>query len=472
MRFGHPWRRVGPTASSGRRIFVLAAVLLTAGARGDGGNEPPGYVSETLPNGLEVSILPDPAAPIVATQVWYHVGSANEQPGQRGLAHLFEHLMFGRTTHHEKTVYWDFHHRHGGSENAYTSEDETVYLSEIAPQEHLGVIDLEADRMVNLVPDPENLENEKKIVNEEFRMRAENNPEIRVLVAAQKAILDDHPYAVDPSGTKEDVSAATLAECFDFYERYYRPDNAHLVISGPVDARSTLDAVERAFGPIPGGGRTPPDVPALLGFEYPEEVDLREDLPPVKTAVIGFPLPPADATDAAAVEVLVQMLSRGAVDPFREEIVARRHKAVVAGTEVIEFRRGGAVVFYAASLPYRRKRTAFRLMEEARARLGRLDWLTEETLASAKKALERQQLEGDYYTASRARAIGMARWWEGDERKAFDRLDRLNAVTRDQVATVFRRYVMEPRPVRLYVVPERIPILVRLFGWLYPLVSR
>jgi predicted Zn-dependent peptidase len=271
---------------------------------------PPGYVETRLPNGLEVSILPRPMDPIVATQVWYHVGSANEDAGSRGLAHLFEHLMFGETARHGKRDYWEWHHRSGGDNNAYTSPDETVYVSEIPPEAHARVIDLEADRMTGLVLSRENLENEQRIVTEELRLAAENSPTQRVMVAAQKALLGKHPYAFDPTGSKEDVAAAT-----------------------------TLAVVERAFGEIPRGGSTPPDVPPLLGWTFPEEVDLSEDLPPVEIAVIGFLFPPAGHEDGPALEVLVQLLARGEVNPFREDLVARRRKAIEAGAEVISLRR-------------------------------------------------------------------------------------------------------------------------------------
>ncbi len=454
------------------RASILAALILLPASQARAADPPQGYVSETLPNGLVVSILDDPLAPVVATQVWYHVGSADEDAGSRGLAHLFEHLMFGRTSHHGERDYWEYHHASGGENNAYTTPDETVYVSEIAPDREEGVLGLEADRMVNLVLEPSNLDNEKKIVTEELRLRAENSPETRVMVAAQRALLRDHPYAFDPSGSKEDVARATVESCRAFYDHHYHPNHAHLVIVGPVDPRRTQEAVERAFGSIPPGGVDHADVPPLLGWSYPGEVDLEEDLPPVETSIIGFPLPPVGSEDAAAIEVLIQLLGRGSVDPFREDLVRRRRKAVAAGTEVIELRRGGAILFYAASLPYRRKATAFRLMEETRATLSRLEWLDEQKLASAKRALELADARQRYYASSEAEAIGRALWWDGDDRRAFDRMARIRAVTLDQVAAAYRRYVGQPAAIRLYIRPEHVPLYVRLFGWLYPLVSR
>ncbi len=433
---------------------------------------PSGYVSVVLDNGLRVSILPDPENTVVATRLWFHVGSANEEANSRGFAHLFEHLMFGKTTHHDKDEYANHHHRYGGYENAYTSFDETVYVSTISKEHHSEVLEFEADRMVNLVLDEENLENEKKIVSEELRMSMENDPFSRVGVTALKAVMGDHPYAYTPGGTREDVGAATLDQSREFYESYYRPRNAHMVIAGPVDAARTLAEVRRQFGSLPVDGVTPPDVPALIDWEFPEEVDLKEDLPPAEIAILGYVLPPAAAEEHWAILLMQQILGGGAVDPFEDFLVTRRRKAVYASTDWMTTRRGAALMFNAAFLPYRSKKKAFRLMDQARDELATLEWLTDETLANAKRTVMRRELNRLYFSGSRADAIGQAQWWLGDDRLAFEAADRIEAVTRDEVARVFRTYVVEARPIRVYLRPEKIPLYVRLFGWLYPLVNR
>jgi zinc protease len=450
--------------------FVALVALPSIAGEADG--TPPGFVSAVLDNGLRVSILAEPQNPVVATRVWYHVGAANEEPESRGFAHLFEHLMFGRTLHHGKDAYAEHHHRHGGEENAYTSWDETVYESTIVPEHHAQVLAFEADRMVNLILDEENLENEKKIVSEELRLTMENDPFSRAGVAALKAVLGDHPYARTPGGTREDVAAATLDQCREFYARYYRPRNAHLVIVGPVDAEQTLATVRALFGGLPAEGVTPPDVPALVGWSLPEEVALAEDIPPVEVAVLGYTFPPPASDDHWAVRVLQQLLGGGEIDPFERSLVALRRKAVYASTDWLATRRGSALLFNAAFLPYRSKAKAFRLMDETRDELGKLEWLTDEALAAAKRTLVRRALAAAYYADVRADTIGQAEWWLGDGRMAFDAAERLGEVTREDVARVFRSHVVEARPVRVYLRPEHVPLYVRLFGWLYPLVSR
>jgi predicted Zn-dependent peptidase len=447
---------------------IVACVALGAPAAA---GAPERFATEVLENGLRVSVLADPEATVVATELWYHVGSANEEPASRGFAHLFEHMMFGATENHDDEAYAAHHHRHGGYDNAYTSFDETVYVSHIPPEHHARVLKLEADRMVHLVLDEERLEREKKIVSEELRLAMENDPFARVGVATLRAVFGEHPYAHTPGGTREDVAAATLEQCRGFYDRYYRPGNAHLVIVGPVDPETKLAEVRRAFGPLPAGGETPPDVPAMLGWDYPREVVLREDLPPAEVVILGYPLPPPAGDDHWAILLMQQLLGGGEVDPFEESLVGRKKKAVYAGTEWMEARRGSAMLFTGAFLPYRSKATAYRLMDRGVDELAGLDWLSEETLESAKRSLVRRELEAAYWPERLTDEIGRAAWWRGDARLAFESADRIEAVTRDEVAEAFRRYVADATPVRVYMRPERVPLVVRLFGWLYPLVG-
>src|SRR6185436_13180233 len=146
---------------------------------------------------------------------------------------------------------------------------------------------------------------------------------------------------------------------------------------------------------------------------------------------------PADAADATAVEVMLEVLAGGSVDPLREIVVSRRKKAIEAGIETLSFRRGGGVVFYSASLPYRRKTTAMRVLDEALGELDRMDWLTDETLASGKRRLLANEASALVFADERAQEIGQSRWWLGDAGRVFDRASRINAVTEEQVAAAW-----------------------------------
>jgi zinc protease len=404
--------------------------------------------------------------------VWYHVGAANETPSTRGFAHLFEHLMFSGTPAHPKGV-WEAHvHRYGGTENAHTSWDETTYECDIPPAGFHEVLVMEADRMVNLRLDAAALENEKKIVTEELRATIENDPYDRMLTAALKSLCGDHPYAITPLGTKEDIAAATLEEARAFYARYYRPRNAHLVIVGPVDGAATLADVERTFGAIPAGGETPPDVPSLWGWKFPARIALQEDLPPAQVAVLVYPLPPPDSEDDAALSVMEDMLAYSQVNPFREDLVRARHQALEAGIQALLLRRGGVLCFYSAVLPYRRERGQFDVMNESMQKLQRMEWLTDARLAGARRKLLRTIEQRRYHAADLADALARDWWWRGNAALAFTAADRIAAVTRADVARVYDRYVANARPVAVFIQPEKVPVMLQLFGWLLPLVMR
>ena len=243
------------------------------------------------------------------------------------------------------------------------------------------------------------------------------------------------------------------------------------MIVGPLDPQDTLRAVLRTFGELAPRGRIPPEVPAVTDVPVPGDIRLKEDIPPAEVAIAWYRLPPADAVERDALVVLDALLTSGQIKPFADELVRRRHKAVEAGTEFLMMRRGGGVIFYAAALPYRREKTAFRLIDETVAHLGRHAWLTPATLAAAKRRLTKQQHWKTFYAGWRAEAIGQAEWWQGDWARGLDETKQVEAVTLEQVSAVFDKYIVHAKPVRLYISPEKVPLWVRLFGWLYPLVA-
>ncbi|MCB9765502.1 MAG: insulinase family protein [Alphaproteobacteria bacterium] len=412
----------------------------------------PMFVTGQLDNGLTVSVLAAPDMPVVATQVWVQVGSAHEAPSEAGFAHLFEHLMFGATTRYDKEAYSRHHTTHGGNENAYTAFDNTVYISEIGPQWHDPVLVFEADRMVNLVLDAENLANEQKIVTEELRLRTENNPLARLLSPALEALFGEHPYGHSPAGTKADIANADLELVKKFYDGYYHPANMHLVVVGPVDAPTVVRRAEALFGPTEKQRLVPPEVPALAGWDFPERVTLTEDVPPIKVAGAVYVGPTRQDPDYWAWKVMVEMLAGGELDRFREELVTERGKAVEAATIAEELRAGGILAFGSINLPFRSQRGAFKHLHAAVDGLDGADWLSQANLDTARRRLLRDTLEARYYAADMADAIGQAWSWQGDPSLALGgATEAIEAVTLAQVRTAWQTWVMDATPVELFV---------------------
>jgi zinc protease len=412
----------------------------------------PGFLSASLHSGLKVSILSDPDMPVVATQMWVQVGSAHETDSEKGFAHLFEHLMFGETASHDKEAYSRHHTINGGSENAYTSFDNTVYISEIGPTVHEQVLAFESDRMVNLILDADNLANEQKIVTEELRLRTENNPAARLLGPALAALFGEHPYGHSPAGTREDIAAADLALVQKFYAGYYHPANMHLVIAGPVSGPETLARVQELFGPVDKERLVPPEVPDLSTWTFPERITLKEDLPPIKIAAQVWFGPTRRDADYWAYRVMTEMLAGGELDRFREELVTRRGKAIEAFTIAEELRAGGILAFGSLNLPFRMKGRAFKHIDQSIEALNEGAWMSEANLETVRRRMLRDELGRRYYAASMADAIGQAYAWQGDDALALEGAsEAIDAVTLEQVRAAWQRYVIDASPVELFI---------------------
>jgi len=208
-----------------------------------------------LANGLDVILHEDHSIPMVSVNVWYHVGSKNEKRGRTGFAHLFEHLMFEGSEHHDKD-FSESIERFGGVDNGSTSEDRTNYWENVPSNYLEKMLWLEADRMGYLLPamTQERLDGQRDVVKNERRYRIENQPYAK----SYEILLDlmypkNHPYSWSVIGSMEDLSAASLEDVKEFFRLYYAPNNASLSIAGDFDPAQVKEWVEKYFGPIPAG---------------------------------------------------------------------------------------------------------------------------------------------------------------------------------------------------------------------------
>ncbi len=207
----------------------------------------------TLSNGMEVIVLPDHRAPVVTHMVWYKVGAADEAPGKSGIAHLFEHVMFQQTENLGPGEFDSIVSRSGGQNNAFTSWDYTAYFERVHKAQLGTMMELEAERMVNLVinDDPEGpFISERDVVKEERRQRIENNPGAILQEQALSTLWKGHPYEITVIGKMEEVAALTPQDGLDFYKHYYSPENAILVVAGDVTAEEVRTLAEQHYGAI------------------------------------------------------------------------------------------------------------------------------------------------------------------------------------------------------------------------------
>ncbi|HEX9564228.1 MAG TPA: pitrilysin family protein [Gemmatimonadaceae bacterium] len=225
-----------------------------------------------LENGLRVTMSPDRTVPVVAVNLWYHVGSANERAGRTGFAHLFEHMLFQGSANVGANEHFELVQRAGGTLNGSTWLDRTNYF-ETVPSHHLELaLWLEADRMARLLPamTQEKLDTQREVVKNERRWTVDNQPYGTWWERLPAACFpEDHPFHHSLIGSMEDLSAASLEDVAAFFRTYYTPDNAVLTIAGDFERDTALLLVERHFGAIPSGGPREPlrgmDVPARFG---------------------------------------------------------------------------------------------------------------------------------------------------------------------------------------------------------------
>src|SRR6476659_2140078 len=227
--------------------LALAAVTPSAAVR------PPKleYQMATLPNGLTVVLEEDHSTPIVHLQLWYHVGSKNERAGRTGFAHLFEHLMFKGSKNVQAEGHTSMIAEVGGQSNAYTNEDETVFW-ETLPAQYLPLaLWLEADRMATLRIDTDTFTTEREVWKQGRRMRVDNQPYGRLNEIICDQAFAVHPYKHATIGSMEDLEAASVDDVRDFYDTYYVPANATLVLVGDFDSAQALQLVSQYVGRVP-----------------------------------------------------------------------------------------------------------------------------------------------------------------------------------------------------------------------------
>ncbi len=302
-------------------LAILSANAALAGITDD-------VKSATLPNGVQVLVLENHKAPVATLNIFYKVGSRNEQTGKTGLSHLLEHLMFRGTKRLRPEEFSNIIQENGGNDNAFTASDLTDYF-EIINRDHFEVpISLEADRMANFAP--KGFDSEKAVVMEERRMRTEDNPEdaLGELTAAQAYLA--HPYHWPVIGWMNDVEGLTLEDALDHHRIYYTPKNALIVAVGDFDADRVLKEIRESFGAIKGGPKPPQPTEVEPPQEGERHAVMRHaaNLPAFTEA---FHVPNYQSPDAFALEVASDLLSGGQSSRLYEKMVVE--KQMVLGVD-------------------------------------------------------------------------------------------------------------------------------------------
>jgi zinc protease len=286
---------------------------------------------EVLPNGLKILALKDLSAPLAVFQIWYNAGSVNEPIGKTGLSHLLEHMMFKGTHKYGPKTFSKIIKRAGGIDNAGTSRDYVFYYQKLAPDRlHLS-IELEADRMHNLVMDPEETLSERGVVMEERRMRYEDDPQNLVFEEVVSTAFKNHPYRRPVIGWMSDLQKITRDDLWKFYRTYYSPNNALIIVAGDIDVDLLVNKIKKEFGAIPKG----PHI-ENIAIEEPEQrgekrvfIKKEAELPYILTA---YKVPDIHHEDSFALEVLSSILSDGKSSRIYKSLIDEKKIALSAGS--------------------------------------------------------------------------------------------------------------------------------------------
>jgi zinc protease len=289
------------------RLFAAFAAIVTAFAA-----HAEEVTTYTLDNGMEVVVIEDHRAPVVVHMVWYKIGSADEPVGASGVAHFLEHLLFKGTDVQEPGEFSATVAANGGSDNAFTSYDYTAYFQRIAADRLELMMQMESNRMNNLRITPEDVETERQVILEERNQRTENNPNALAREQFNAALFQNHRYGVPIIGWKHEMEQLDLQDALDFYDLYYSPNNAILVVAGDVEPKEVLALARQYYGAIPAEEHLPvrerPQEPPQRAERRITYVDARVSQPFLIRSYLAPERDPGAQSEAAALVYLAELL--------------------------------------------------------------------------------------------------------------------------------------------------------------------
>lgn len=294
-------------------ILFLPFLFTGISARAADANPTFGAESFTLQNGMQVVVIPNHRVPVITHMIWYKAGAADEPPGLSGMAHYFEHLMFKGTETMEPGAFSKTIKTLGGNDNAFTGQDFTAYYQSVSVEHLKKIMQMEADRMLHLAPPPDHYASEKNVVLEERRQRTENDPAGLLSEQVQSALFVNHPYGTPVIGWMDEIKEYEWADVKTFYDRWYAPNNAIVVVSGDITAKKLKPLAEQIYGALPAKelpARTRYSVPPAKGLAVITSRDPSVRQASVRRVYIA-PSFHSNKTDSLALQVLEDILAGG-----------------------------------------------------------------------------------------------------------------------------------------------------------------
>jgi predicted Zn-dependent peptidase len=438
------------------RCAPLAVCALLAGTAPAAAQEPAPVRLEhfTLDNGLRVVLAPGHASQTVAVDVAFNVGSRDEQPGRTGFAHLFEHMMFQGSANVPKRGHNALVGRNGGETNGFTTEDRTEYFS-VLPSDRLALgLWLEAERLRSLAVTDENFRNQRQAVQEEQRVRVDNQPYLGAVGLAMYGVVDSascFAYAHDPGGSMADLDAAGVAEAQAFFRQYYVPNNATLVVAGDFDPAEARRLIQAWFAPIPRGP-APPAVECTPRFVTGGPLrHVHDPRAPLPLVLHVYPVPAYADAEFPAIALLASVLGQGESSRLNRALVRGTRTAAgtiaqVGGTGSgatgrVSPRRGPQVLLVGAIA--NGGVATDTIHAQLRAEMDRIarEGVTDEELRKARNTWRADAIRGRQRPLFLAEDIQIATLFLGSPEAVNTDLARFQAVTADDIRRAAAQYL-------------------------------
>lgn len=411
------------------------------------------FTQYKLDNGLDVILHQDNSTPIILVSIMYHVGSKNENPARTGFAHFFEHLMFEGTKYIDRGQYFKMIQGAGGTLNANTSFDRTYYY-QILPSNQIELgLWMESERLLHAKVDSLGIATQKGVVTEEMKQTRDNQPYGTILTETLKRAFDVHPYRWDVLGADPHIRNSKDQDFVDFYNTFYVPNNAVLIVAGDFQQEDAKQLVQKYFGEIPTGKmeipRPEPNEP-LRTQEVRDTVFDNIQLPLILHA---YHTPAMGTKDFYAVEMLGTLLSRGQSSRLYRTLVDEQKVALQVGAFPFPLEHPGlALVFALPNLGIEPDALEAKLIEEINK--VRQELISEEELQKLKNQFENQMINQVTSLEGRANRLADYHTFFGDASLINTDLQNYLAVTREDIKKVANEYFRDDNRVVLYYLPK------------------
>ena len=433
-------------------LVVCALAVLSAQAQAPR-NVRVDFKETTLKNGLRVITVEDHSAPVIALSITYNVGSRNERPGRTGFAHLFEHMMFKGSENVGSGEYYMLIFNNGGNMNGTTNEDRTNYFAVLPANQLDMALFLEADRMKSLAITKENLDNQRNAVQEERRLGVDNQPYGKSDERQQELLYDNFAYKHSVIGSMDDLNAATVEDVAAFFKMYYAPNNATLVLVGDFKTPEALAKIRSSFESI----SRQPDPPAVDMTEPQQKAERRDTLSDVLARAprvdLAYKAVPGNTADFYALQVLAAVLQSGQSSRLYQKLVKEKEMVTSVGGFMDE-KRGVGAFFSNATL-----RPGVKTEDVEAAIYAEIERLQKEPIADwelqkAKNTTRRNLINGLQSSLLRAITIGQYAVYYNDPSLINTRLDKVAAVTKEDVQRVANKYLLDTNRTVVITMPQ------------------